>query len=289
MQRRWIVAVAAALGAALPALAQQPGPPVGPRAMRGEAPPSGQFMRVYLNRRARLGIKVSLEARETDTLGAYVDAVTPGGPAALAGLRAGDVITRLDGRSVLAGGRAPVRQGESVPGLRLVELAARLQPDDSVAVEFRRGGRRHVASVLTAEEPDVLLEGLEAAEPFASGIGPAGGRPFVMTPDSPALMPPRMEFIYGSPLGELEVAPMNPELGRYFGTDEGVLVISAGKESSLGLRGGDVVLAVDGRRPVGPAHLLRIFRSYDQGEPFRIEVMRDRKRATVTGRLDRRN
>ena len=39
-------------------------------------------MRIVLDRRARLGIKVNLQARETDSIGAYVDAVTPGGPAA---------------------------------------------------------------------------------------------------------------------------------------------------------------------------------------------------------------
>ena len=61
-------------------------------------------MRIVMNRRARLGIKVNLQARETDSIGAYVDAVTPGGPAAKAGLQSGDVITKLDGKSVLSGG-----------------------------------------------------------------------------------------------------------------------------------------------------------------------------------------
>ena len=63
-------------------------------------------MRIVMNRRARLGIKVNLQARDTDSLGAYVESVSPNGPAAKAGLRSGDVITKLDGKSVLAGGRA---------------------------------------------------------------------------------------------------------------------------------------------------------------------------------------
>ena len=63
-------------------------------------------MRIVMNRRARLGIKVNLQARDTDSLGAYVESVTPNGPAAKAGLRSGDVITKLDGKSVLSGGGA---------------------------------------------------------------------------------------------------------------------------------------------------------------------------------------
>jgi S1-C subfamily serine protease len=62
-------------------------------------------------------------------------------------------------------------------------------------------------------------------------------------------------------------------------------VISAPRNSSLGLKGGDVVLAVDGRRPEGPLHLIRILRSYDDGEPFKLELLRSRKRETLTGSL----
>ena len=45
---------------------------------------------------------------------------------------------------------------------------------------------------------------------------------------------PHWQFFGGSPLGRLELAPLNPDLGQYFGTDEGVLVISAPKDSALG-------------------------------------------------------
>ena len=89
----------------------------------------------------------------------------------------------------------------------------------------------------------------------------------------------------GSPLGRLELAPLNPDLGQYFGTDDGVLVISAPKDSALGLKGGDVVLAVDGRKPTGPSHLLRILRSYESGETFKLDILRNRKRETVTSRI----
>jgi hypothetical protein len=249
------------------------------------------LIRIVMNRRARLGIKVNLQARATDSLGAYVESVTPNGPAAKAGLRSGDVITKLDGQSVLSGGRvaedADARQ--SLPGLRLIELAARLEPADTVPIEFLRGKDRKTVSVITENEPD--------------DFGPGHpGRPFTMRFFRPGMDhdrmpvsgmmdmgPDRFEFLSGGPLGDLELAPLNPDLGQYFGTTDGVLVIRAPKDGTLGLKGGDVVQAVDGRKPTSPGHLLRILRSYERGETFKLDVLRNRKRETVTAHLGERD
>ena len=65
-------------------------------------------------------------------------------------------------------------------------------------------------------------------------------------------------------------------------------MIRAPRDSALGLRGGDVVLRVDGRAPSSPSHLLRILRSYEAGETFKLDIMRDRKRETVTARFGER-
>ena len=96
-----------------------------------------------------------------------------------------------------------------------------------------------------------------------------------------------MPFLYGSPLADLELAPLNPDLGQYFGTDTGVLVISVPDGSRLGFKGGDVVLAVDGRKAERPSHLLRILRSYGDTESFKADVLRNRKRVTIEGRMGR--
>ena len=289
MRRQAIVgALLAAGGLAAPmspALAQEPG------VVHLEPGPQ-RLMRIMLDRRARLGIKVNLQARQTDSVGAYVDAVTPGGPAAQADIRSGDIITKLNGKSVLAGGAAEEgdRYGqESLPGLRLIELAARLEPNDTVAVEYRRGKDRRTASVVTAEESDMAFGPGDGRFSFAvpgSRLPGAGERvPVSDFVERFETAGPHWQFLSGSPLGRLELAPLNPDLGRYFGAEEGVLVISAPKDSSLRLRGGDVVLAVDGRAPSSPSHLLRILRSYETGETFKLDIMRDRKRETVTARI----
>jgi S1-C subfamily serine protease len=270
-------------------LAQEPAEaPAGePFQIRVERGPE-QLMQFVMNRRARLGLKVNLRARSTDSVGAYVDAVTPNGPAAKAGIQSGDLITKVDGNSVLSGrqpGAEPDK--ESLPGLRLIELAARLQPNDTIPIEFRRGKERKTASVVTADEPDILFQAAPGGRTFAfRQMGPDGPRPMTMPLDDP--MQPALGgplFLYGSPLADLELAPLNPDLGRYFGASDGVLVVSVPKDSELGLKGGDVVLAVDGRKPASPSHLLRILRSYEQGESFKIEVLRNHKRETVTGRV----
>jgi S1-C subfamily serine protease len=290
MSQHWLVAALALASLAPAAIAQEPAEPPAPpepfevRLDRGPE----RMMQFVMNRRARLGLKVNLRARETDSIGAYVDAVTPNGPAAKAGLQSGDVITKVNGKSVLAGGRAEAgADRESLPGLRLIELAARLEPNDTIPVEFRRGKDRKTVSVVTADEPDILFQGAPGGRAFAFRVGPEGPRRMVRAMEDGI----DREFVgpgglfYGSALADLELAPLNPDLGRYFGASEGVLVVSVPKDSELALKGGDVVLAVDGRKPASPSHFLRILRSYEKGENFKIDVLRNHKRETVTGRV----
>jgi S1-C subfamily serine protease len=292
MSRHIIVAVLAVAGT-MPGqmgFAQEPAevPAPEPFEVRVQRGPE-RVVEFVMNRRARLGLKVNLRARATDSIGAYVDAVTPNGPAAKAGIQSGDIITKVDGKSVLAGGQAEAsRDRESLPGLRLIELAARLQPDDTVPVEFRRGKDRKTVSVVAAQDPDILFQ---AGPPGRS----MGFR--YLRPDGPRRMallegefpedigPGPGAFLFGSPLADLELAPLNSDLGRYFGATEGVLVISAPRDSELRLKGGDVVLAIDGRKPSSPSHLLRIMRSYERGESFKLDILRNGKRESVTGRV----
>lgn len=284
MHNKSFVAAALALAGIAPlpgALSgQEPGRPADPRVeVRVRGPE--RAMEFLMNRRARLGLKVNLRARETDSIGAYVDAVTPNGPAANAGIRSGDIITRVDAKSVLTGESSSRDDRESLPGLRLIELAATLQPNDTIPVEFRRGKTRRTVTVVTGDEPTILFRGqpgtgsFDFRYPAGSRMAPAPGEDlFVEGP-----------FLYGSPLAHLELAPLNQDLGQYFGTTTGILVISVPKDSELGLKGGDVVLAVDGRKPESPSHLLRILRSYQDSESFKVEVLRNRKRVAVEGRL----
>jgi putative serine protease PepD len=72
--------------------------------------------------------------------GAEIQGVTPGSPAQAAGLQAGDVITRVDGRTV----RDPDDVSDVVNGL---------EPGDEVEVEVSRGGERRTFDVELGKRP----------------------------------------------------------------------------------------------------------------------------------------
>jgi S1-C subfamily serine protease len=85
----------------------------------------------------------------------------------------------------------------------------------------------------------------------------------------------RFEVTIDGPLADLELTNLTPALGRYFGTDKGVLVVHA--NGALKLQDGDVLRAIGGRVPSDETHALRILGSYAPGEAVKLDVLRDRK------------
>src|SRR2546422_5832308 len=262
MQRKWII-VAAAL-AAWPAGLTAQGTPRPPRPPRARA-----FM--LSDHHGRIGVVVKTDASpETDKTGAKIEGVTPGGPADKAGLKVGDVITKFNGTS-LAAVKAE-DDDESGPGRKLVELARKLEPDDTVQVEYRRGNDTKQATLVAAD------------------LGPRFQMEMPGPPDiavAPMLGMDHFEM-FGSPWGDLELVSLNADLGEYFGTKEGVLVVKAPADSSLPLKGGDVITSIGGRKPANPSHAMRILRSYEKGETVSIEILRKQKRMTVAWKVPSR-
>src|SRR5436190_10973885 len=262
MQRTWIV-IAAAMVAAWPAslAAQRPRRP--PR-------PPGVFV-LHDDNRGRIGVVVKTQPdSQADKLGAKIEGVTPGGPAAKAGLKVGDIITKFNG-TALAGLKAE-DEDESGPGTNLVQLARKLEPGDTVQIEYRRGSDTKKAT-LVAEDLG-----------WMPNVRVMPGMPSM--PDMPDMR--HFEFSFGMPWGDLELVSLNPDLGEYFGTKEGVLVVKAPADSSLPLKGGDVITSIGGRKPANPSHAMRILRSYEKGETVSIEILRKQKRLTVAWKVPER-
>ena len=63
----------------------------------------------------------------------------------------------------------------------------------------------------------------------------------------------------------------------------------APREDLLGLKSGDVILRIGGRKPSSPSHAARILRSYDPGDELRIDIMRHKRRETVTAIVPERD
>src|SRR6059036_452957 len=138
MQRNWIIVAAALAGSSVGLAAQ--GTPRPPRPPRVRA-----FM--MSDHRGRIGVVVKTDASpETDKIGAKIEAVSPGGPADKAGLKVGDVITKFNGTSL--GGVPADDDEESGPGKKLIALAHKLEPGDTVQLEFRRGTESNKATLV---------------------------------------------------------------------------------------------------------------------------------------------
>jgi S1-C subfamily serine protease len=80
---------------------------------------------------------------------------------------------------------------------------------------------------------------------------------------------------------------LNPKLGEYFGTTEGVLVTDVDEESSLGLQPGDVILEIGDRDVTDPDRVRRILGTYDDDEAITLRIMRQKREMSVQGTLSR--
>ena len=195
--------------------------------------------------------------------GARVREVSPGGPAEQAGVRAGDLIVAVNGTNV---------RGQA-PAARVVELLHDIKPGDRVDLTVSRDGKIRDLTVTARPDGDDFfiarqfpnLPDLPRVRAFAAW----GGGPMII----------------GGPVADMELARLTPGLGRYFGADTGVLVVRAPPDGALGLQDGDIILSIDGRKPIDSSHVIRILASYDPGEKITLEVLRMHHRISVAGTL----
>ncbi|HET7251326.1 MAG TPA: PDZ domain-containing protein [Gemmatimonadales bacterium] len=282
MKRIWIITALALAGTAqLPLAAQQPAPPPAP-APRARTPrPDRTYSFSFSGNHGRIGVLVNTVADSaSDRYGARVDAVTPGGPAEKAGLKAGDIITRFNGKSLARGSSEDVDEDESAPGHRLVELAHDLDPGDTVKIEYRRGTETKSATLVADEGSRTFA--FDGMGPMVRGEMEMPKMPFMLGDGDEHMNMGMGTFCMGDAWCDLDLVTLNPDLGDYFGTKEGVLVVKAPTDSGLPLKSGDVILSIGGRKPTSPAHAMRILRSYDAGETVSIEIMRHQKRSTIS-------
>jgi len=273
MKRSWIsLALVTALVAPVGANAQER--PSRPRT-REEGP---YRMFTFRGQRGRIGVVVNTAADSAkDKIGARVEAVTPNGPAAKAGLRADDIITKF-GTTAL-GGVAAGDDEESGPGIKLLELARNLDPGDTVQVEYRRGSETRRGTIVAE---DVRGEMLKTPEGIWENM-PRDFPKFDIDPRWELIGPDPGSFMsMFRPWSGLNLVTLDADLGEYFGTREGVLVVKAPSDSTLPLKSGDVILAIDARKPTSPEHAMRILRSYQPGEAVKLDIMRLKRRSTVT-------
>jgi heat shock protein HslJ len=108
-----------------------------------------------------------------------------------------------------------------------------------------------------------------------------GGSPGVTDRVAAAALSPSLSDGARAPLSGLSFVTITADMGRYFGTDRGVLVTSAAPLNALTLLEGDVILSVNGRQPGSSDHLQRIVSSYRAGDRLTLQIMRDHQPRAV--------
>lgn len=194
---------------------------------------------------------------EDDEAGARVLAVTPGGPAAGAGIVSGDVITVINGRNVTADG--------DDPSAAVVEVLGQLDPGATATVTVLRGDETRTFDVETTE---------------GNAYFALRGGPFTYARAQPngAFL---LSGLFATRWSDMELVTLSETLGSYFGTTEGLLVVRAPDNDDLGLLDGDVILEIGGRTPSSPEHAMRILSSFAPGETLELEIMRERRRRNL--------
>jgi len=221
----------------------------------------------------RLGVTIESTDKPGPVEGVTILGVSPGSAANDAGLRSGDTLTAVDSENLSA---ASCEEAN----MRLLKFMKGVEEGDVLTVEYLRDGKTGTVEVEPRIVPDSTFV-------WMSEDGP---RDLKMPPMPPMPVAPetverfKMEFGFpwaGTGLGDLELVELNSGLGHYFGTDTGLLVVSAPKSDAFELHDGDVIQTIDGREPKDVRHALRILRSYQPGEKLRLGIMRDKKQVTV--------
>ena len=215
----------------------------------------------------RLGVTIGGNSNDGPVEGVAIMGITPGSAAEDAGLRAGDIITSINSESLGADTTAQAQE-------RLLDFMRGIEEGDVLDVEYLRDGNVGKVEV----EPRVVEGGAYA---FAGGV-PGFPVPEVhVAPEVAREFKFVMPFV-GNSWGDMELVELNEGLGRYFGTDTGLLVINAPQSDAFKLQDGDVIESIDGREPTSVGQALRILGSYQAGEQLELKIMRDKRRQTLS-------
>ena len=224
-----------------------------------------------------------------------IGAMTPDGPAARAGLHGSDIVTAIDHQPI-----------EGKTGLESVKkakgLLSNLKEGQNVTIEYLRDGKKGVVTfpaerrqawnwpMMMSDDPEHPLLPKDFNERMRADVERAqreAERTYerdhermdkqVERAEREAMQHVPRQMHIAMPWWGLNLAPLNADLGHYFGTDKGVLVIAADADSLPGIRAGDVITSIAGETVSRPEDALRALRDKETGKDVPIKLLRDRK------------
>ena len=240
-------------------------------------------------RERRLGLGIVL-APNAAASGVKIVAVTPDSPAMRAGLHSGDIVLSIDGKKIPGNGEAAVDAARKMLG--------DLKQDQVVKLGYARAGKTGTISVKADQIHRVMVfERGEGGPPRTPRAWKGDGDRVFMLPEKVQMDIERIGPMRDCAPGKddchlpalveafrwqgLNLASIDASLGRYFGSSDGVLVISSGDELK-GLQSGDVIQRVGGTAVKSPRDVMRALRDKEEGEQLKLDVLRDRKPVAVS-------
>lgn len=278
---------------------------------QSEAAEGGKQRRAWSGQRGRLGVSLAdVQRDDLDRLklpeetGVRVSAVTDDSPAAAAGIKEDDVILRFQGETVRS-------------AAQLARLVRETPPGRKVQLEISREGAVQEVTATLAEGKGIALsignlEGLENLKELRE-LGNMG--PLLVPPEIPSLpdmpeLPPlqwseedtrhigdavRQVMRSRGPRLGIRYHELSDQLAGYFKVDDGVLVSSVDENSpaaKAGVKAGDVIVKLNGRKVAGAADLGQEVARLEPGVEATMTVQRDGRavdlKVTVAGARPRR-
>ena len=256
---------------------------------------------IHIDRVSRPQPRLGVLLAGDDEAGVRITGVTPDSGAAKAGLKAGDRVLKIAGNPI-TGKDAEARLAHA--RLALADLAT----GTPVALDYQRDGRTQSVRVTPSLSSPRMAFSTRAvgAAPASAMPGDGAGMPWLEGVPLPleelrmGIAPEvqrelrrlgKLEDCKGDdcqlPLlaeafrwSSLNLATVDASLGRYFGTDAGVLVLSRGDDLDE-LQAGDVIRKVEGKAVASPREVMDALRGKPEDAKVAIEYLRDRQPRTA--------
>lgn len=243
-----------------------------------------------------------------DQRGVKIAGVTPGGPADKAGVKNGDILVAIDGKTLPAG-KDPADGAVAAATRALDELKV----DQAVKLGLLRDGKpaevtvkaerrealnwpRAVGADIAAQgdlarriEAEIAARGDEIAAAREAGEAARreveahrGEMARAQREAARAAREAARSLQIRMPWWGLNLASLDKDLATYFGTERGALVLRARSDAFPGLRGGDVLQAIDGKRVDDPEDAMRQLRDAKPGSTVSLQVLRQNKAVSLS-------
>ncbi len=256
-----------------------------------ETPLSRAFSLSFDGSGSYLGVQTTEVTKENfsrfglrEVRGVAIAKVVEGSPAAVAGLKEGDVIVRFNGEPLTS-------------GRKLSRLVSEVSPDHQVKLAVLRGGAEQEITATLAKSPAPTFDNGNFKFNFPEGadkvdLGKLKDWPllenFKMDEFPKNFNLPRGEsFVWNSRTGRqigVSVYPLTKQLGDRYGVQGGVMINTVRENTAAakaGLRAGDIIVEVDGKAITNELDLIRSVNEKKEGA-LTLNILRDGARQSIS-------